>query len=310
MLTNAGIQYDNAQQAMKSAEEDLLSAKKYWESALIAVEVAGGHLAWARDQVKCIRWERLQSTSYAESVQRISRQELKLETIAHVIATTTPSFWNPWLSKPLEPKNSPNGLRKKAAEHYGDFVVKEDGEIVTKCWITGIRGDQNVVATAHLMPRNATEHFLSSVDVKDVDDARNMIFFCKNIEQAFNDQKLCFLMDSDTGNLILKILHNNTRDEVVFPGSEETIGLFDGKPMKFMEKEVPFTKVLSLHAQTSYAMAKKRNWIDRDVPDPIMYGSPVSFDTITFTDAVPATDTFSTVTCESQMSDTVESVVA
>jgi FtsZ-binding cell division protein ZapB len=264
LIAHASIQFDSAQRSMKSAEEAVEIAKLVWKAAWEAVESAAGLDSAQDHRLKCTS-KRLQLASYD----------------IRVIANTIPIPWNQCLWE-VDSKRSQD-LRKKAADHYGDCEITENMEIVATCRLTGVRGEPNVIAIAHILPRNAAEHFLLQCDMNDVDHPRNTIFLCKNIEQAFNDQKLCFLMDEFTGNLILKILHNGTKDDVLFPGAPETIGLYDGKPMRFMEKEVPFTKALSLHAQTAYAMAKEKNWIEREVPDPIMYGSPVSFDTITFT---------------------------
>jgi hypothetical protein len=112
---------------------------------------------------------------------------------------------------------------------------------------------------------------------------RNLILLCNNIEQAFDNQKLCFLaIDDRPGCFRLKIWSEQTKRDPLFDGSKQTIGDFDRQLMRFEEGKLPYTRVMSLHAQKSYEHAISQGWIDEGVPRPTEYGTPLKQDTIYF----------------------------
>jgi len=66
--------------------------------------------------------------------------------IAQVLSTTSPSAENPWESKLVAPPR-PEGLRERAAKHFGCCEQRKDGVILAECCLTGIQGDVKVVTT-------------------------------------------------------------------------------------------------------------------------------------------------------------------
>jgi hypothetical protein len=94
-------------------------------------------------------------------------------------------------------------------------------------------------------------------------------------------KQLCFVLyeENEAGCNVLKIWDKNVEEKLVFDTKEEeekqTIGSLCGWKMRFEESKIPFTRVLSLHAQCSYETAKKMKWRNEDEPKPVEYGSPV-----------------------------------
>jgi hypothetical protein len=208
----------------------------------------------------------------------------KVNKVAHTLSTTTPSAMDPWESKLSNSTVRPEGLRKRAATHYGHCELSQGKGILAQCCLTGIIGNRDVVTNAHLLPRNTPEHFLRELDIVNVDDTvdnlQNMVILCQNIDKAFEKKQLCFLVDEeDPLCFILKIWDEKVKSKLVFDKDthKRLIGSFDGRKMRFEEGKVPFKRVLSLHAQCSYETAKKMKWIKEDEPKPVQYASPLDY---------------------------------
>ena len=221
----------------------------------------------------------------------------KVDKLVRTLSTTSPSSEDPWESQKIQAPPRPEGLREKAARHYGhcDFT---GNSVIAKCCLTGIIGDRKMVTNAHLLPRNAPAHFLEELGIDDVDDVRNMVILCQNVEKLFEQKRLCFLLDDDEpGCFVLKIWDEKVKNKPLFDGDpladRQNIGTYSGHKMRFAQGKTPFTRALSLHAQCSYETAKKNKWIDADEPKPDKYGSPLQDDILSFRDiaAQHSTDT-------------------
>ena len=163
---------------------------------------------------------------------------------------------------------------------YG-FCEVVNEKVIAKCFLTGQKGDGKKVTAAHLLPRNASIDITKQLNIT-VDEPRNVIFLCSNIEKAFDEKKLCFLANTNKpGSFTLKIWEKKTKNIPLFNGSTQRIGEFDGKSMEFPEGKAPFSRVLSLHAQFSYQTAVRKGWVDLGERMPEEYGSPLQDDTIT-----------------------------
>jgi len=177
-------------------------------------------------------------------------------------------------------------LRRQVANHYRcKQIVKNDGQTVTlaRCCVTEILGDHTQVVAAHLIPRSAPKKFvqLLEMDVNHgIDDYRNLVLLSKNIEAAYDSQRLCFVKDELTGNVIMHILDPQVKDEPIYPGSKEKIGDYRDRPMVFDVDRGPYNRVLSFHAGISHALAKTKGWIPKGEEAPCEYGSPLTNDTI------------------------------
>jgi len=209
----------------------------------------------------------------------------------------SPQLRNPW-SKDVgsvaklnaEAGKKDEQLRQQVANSYRCKKNSSDagGKPVTfaRCCVTQLEGDHNHVTAAHLLPRRSAPQFLKTFDMSDepmgIDCYRNIILLAKNIEAGFNDQRLCFVKNDDKTEIVLQILDPAIANEPIFPGASSTIGDYAGKPLKFRERAGPFTRILSLHAQLSYQVAKQMTLITEEepIPEKCKYGSPVVGDTV------------------------------
>lgn len=223
-------------------------------------------------------------TSYMSHVS--SREDSKK--IAEALSCTSPSATDPWKST-LKAPPRPEGLRRKAATHSG--YCEETGDAtLAKCCLTGTIGCRKRVSTAHLLNRNAPGHHLSELEMEksDIDNVRNMIMLCTNVEKGYDKERLCFLVDAhNPGRFILKIWDKKIKDKVLYNTegkgeTVETIGSFEGKAMVFAADKMPFHRVLSFLAQRSYEHAINQNWIDSNEPRPERYDSPLKSGELSF----------------------------
>jgi len=284
---------NKANKALEDAEEAQLKIKKTFcfcrPGQREKIRIADLHVHQAQRTYSRII-KRLESLDRMEHEWNLSHDanerssQEKVNKLVRTLSTTSPSAADPWESKLPNPTR-PKDLRERSARHYDYCETKASGGIIAKCCLTGIIGDRNVVTNAHLLPRNAPAHFLDELGFKDVDDIRNMVILCNNIDKAFEEKRLCFLADENRPrSFVLKIWDEKIKDKLVFNGDAEhrTIGSYSGRSMIFAEGKTPFSRVLSLHAQCSYETAKKNNWINVDEPKPNEYGTPLQDDFLSF----------------------------
>lgn len=212
-----------------------------------------------------------------------SRHDVQVNTLVRTLSSASPHVLDPWASTLRSQTPRPEYLREEAARHYGLCEIEGDGSVIAQCCLTGITGGRNKVTNAHLLPRNAPAHFLEALGFQNVDDVRNMVPLCKNIDKAFEQEQLCFLpVDEYSQSFVLKIWDPKIKNKLVFHNDPEkrTIGSYSGQKMTFEEGKTPFTRVLSLHAQCSYETALRNKWITPDEPKPSEYGTPLQHDTL------------------------------
>jgi hypothetical protein len=228
----------------------------------------------------------------------IEKLQYGLRSVASAVAASSPHSVDPWAKTTLSTvSNTSKGLRKQGADRYSFCETKDGGVIIAKCLLTGVKGDWKKVVTAQLLPSNTSDRILEELGVNSVDDMRNLIFLCYNIQQAFENRNLCFLaVDDRPGCFRLKIWSGQAKRAPLFDGSKQTIGEFDGQLMCFEEGKLPYTRVMSEHAQKSYFHALSQGWIGTGVPRPAEYGTPLKQDTIYFHET--STDTTSALSDE------------
>ena len=101
----------------------------------------------------------------------------------------------------------------------------------------------------------------------DLSNPRNGFLLCKEIEQAFDTKRLCFLVDRiNTGNLVLKVLDpvllSAGTSPLVIPGhSVLKFGDIDGYSLKHPVDKLPFRRILDFHSKCSYQKAINRGWL-------------------------------------------------
>ena len=178
---------------------------------------------------------------------------------------------DPWGSLTTQTSlGSKNDLRQALMNHY-DY---KQGDKV-KCMVTGVEddthGDQRErVVAAHLFPRSRKEMFVSWQDTikqtvcESIDHALNGMFLLKDIEIAYDKQRICFLCNALDLSIRLKVLDPQiktqcpTRCDKTFEDLEAVI--IKDPTITYMKR--PSFRILSCHAQCALDEAESRGWLD------------------------------------------------
>jgi len=223
--------------------------------------------------------------------------------IQDAFESLNPYLLNPW-SQDAPKFNAAMGdgrkneMRKKSAKHYNRYRKRGN---LARCSVTGIWGDCNTVVGAHLLPLGTTTTNLQiSLNMEGkLNDMRNVIPMLKTIERAYDTQRLCVVLydHEGSGNKVKIRTFDPALNKEIVHGTT-TFGDLEGKPFELPEgenKEGPFKRCLSFHAQTGYSEAKKRGWsLPKQGwsglgPPPIVYGSPLDTNKIAFVNKCPST---------------------
>jgi len=192
-------------------------------------------------------------------------------------------------------------------KNYHELSAATGGKnLELKCVITGHTGFANSVKAAHLLPHCASANEMAKVGLTDINSMKNALPLASNMEIAYEYRRVCImpvslaspalLQDKENsrvanvaascqstdgvlttdGALLLKlvILDATVRDEAIYPGSEKTIGEFEGKPFACPYGRTPSTKVLSYHVEKAYERATRKAWISQD-EKPQDFGTPL-----------------------------------
>jgi hypothetical protein len=227
------------------------------------------------------------------------------------VSAISPTHKNPWMlvyqaMKAKTPRKI--DTRCKAIKHYngGNTAKGQRRGFGAECCVTGCHGFDREVDAAHILPHGSPEYWLNNFGIQDLDNLRNVVLLCKNIETAFDKLQLCFLqVNEKPGTYKLKVWdkeglegtilytpRNRNRidgsvtledgtESVADDKSSKLITTYDGHEFCFPEGKHPFSKLLSYHAQESYKMALDKKWIPLSEECPKKYGSP--FDDIIIT---------------------------
>jgi len=101
----------------------------------------------------------------------------------------------------------------------------------------------------------------------DLSNPRNGILMCRDIEQAFDTKRLCFLVDRlRSDNLTVKVLDpvllSPTTSPMVISGhSTVKFSDIDGLVLQHPVGNLPFRRILDFHAKRSYQKAINRGWL-------------------------------------------------
>mmetsp|Transcript_6030 Transcript_6030/g.10687 ORF Transcript_6030/g.10687 Transcript_6030/m.10687 type:complete len:544 (-) Transcript_6030:253-1884(-) len=227
------------------------------------------------------------------------------------MSALSPALKNPWLIVvEAEKKKTPRtvNMRKKAIDYYTgvnstELVRSLKRGLIATCSVTGCHGFDREVVAAHILPLGSSDYWRKTLEITDLNNLRNIVLLCKNIEKAFDRLQLCFLQGDSAGEYKLKIWDKRglkgitlfdyygrnedntvtlTNGEVFDDQSGESqrlITSYNGHVFRFPENKLPFSKILSYHVQESYKWALEKEWITRDEEDPPeVYGSPFNND--------------------------------
>jgi len=159
------------------------------------------------------------------------------------------SFWTP--SKLSSNVNTAKKLREKLINKSGLKLEPH----MSRCMITGIEGDGQLVVCAHIVPKKVTQAdlILLGLRLNFVNSVRNGLLLIKSLEVAFDKCQLSFervlYTDGDgsiRSGLRLKIWDDAIRLQKLFPESTQTIGTYEGAFLTLGEVS-PCLRALSYH---------------------------------------------------------------
>jgi hypothetical protein len=142
-----------------------------------------------------------------------------------------------------------------------------DRILTARCMISDEEFEYKDLCPAHLVKHCKPELMsLYGLTPLDVDNPRNGILVLKQIEIAFDHKDLCFLRNPMNGELILRVLHPKLMGQRIHPTSAtelRTFGDINHSALQFPADQLPFRRILSMHAKLSLSRALRYKWIDR-----------------------------------------------
>jgi hypothetical protein len=105
------------------------------------------------------------------------------------------------------------------------------------------------------------------LEPSDLNSPRNGLLICASIEQAFDEKRLCFLIDRiRSTDLYVKVLDRNLLDPsnspIVCDGSTLTFLDIDGWMLQCPTNSIPFRRILDFHAKCSFEKAINKGWLE------------------------------------------------
>ena len=134
-----------------------------------------------------------------------------------------------------------------------------------KCMVMNRFFSRETVIASHIWKYSTNGRGLEEFGLPEssVSEARNGLLLCKNIEQAFDTKRLCFLIDRLRPTIFyLKVLDPSLLDAfVVSESNGKTFRRIDGATLQFPENRYPYRRILDFHAKCSYRIAISRRWL-------------------------------------------------
>lgn len=144
-----------------------------------------------------------------------------------------------------------------------------------QCLLTGVMDRNNgrdKVVAAHLFPRKREDEFfqwqksLQTTICSGIDHPPNGMFLLKDVEDAYDSQKICFLCNPTDFSIRLKVLDPELRLKRP-TGCSQTFQELEGKVIKqpmISHKKRPSFRILSYHAQFALDEAEIKGWLTRE----------------------------------------------
>ena len=275
-------------QIKQSAQEGLAVAKKLLDlffteaaNAQAGVKLAQDEVHLRRDQVAALNNTMIMQRDRHQIDQIVAASPVNkfLADSIRYAQSAAISFWD--FEAPREKTQADRvALREAAARHYQ--VWKNDGSCL--CQVSRVRGNNNQVATSHLLKHATKTHMREVLEFEDINDMRNILLLSKGIDKAFEKGRIYFEFEAER-SFKMKVWDSSVVSELIFDGAhpDQTIGKYVGKYLRIpRDVEPPFKRVLSDHAQASFNHALNAGWIPENHPAPTEYGSPLQNNILSF----------------------------
>jgi hypothetical protein len=159
------------------------------------------------------------------------------------------------------PENRSKRFRKNVIAFY-ERQEQKGGPV--KCQVLNVPLAPGEVIAAHIFKAATRGMGLDKIGLKprDVRNPRNGLVLAKKIEEAFDQQKVCFLWDFIHQQLVFTVVDRRLLDKEVLPqrttdepdGSQSvtpatTFRDIDGRPLQCPHGVWPYRRILALHAR-------------------------------------------------------------
>lgn len=102
------------------------------------------------------------------------------------------------------------------------------------------------------------------LNISDLASPRNGLLVLKDIENAFDQKRLCFLYQpfggTNSQQLVVKVLDPSLMNLPILHSHKKFSDL-DGQPLHCPMDRLPFRRLLGFHAQCSYHHARVKGWL-------------------------------------------------
>jgi hypothetical protein len=150
--------------------------------------------------------------------------------------------------------------------YYGRQVSTAHGKITSaRCMVSDAVAQYGDLRPAHLV-KHSTPNLLALYGISplEVNSPRNGVLLLDSIEKAFDRLDACFLYDPITSELLFKVLNPNLLTSRIQPSSAVELRTFadiDGATLQCPAGQLPYRRILSVHAKFSYSRALSFGWI-------------------------------------------------
>jgi len=158
-----------------------------------------------------------------------------------------------------------NVFKEGLAAHYG---CTRTSDTHLKCMVTGAFYPREEVRASHIIKRSTRGDTMHLYGLPpDIDHVRNGLLMLEPIEQAFDRKDICFLHNSLTNELVVKVLNPKLMAELMPKASSRTVkytqtyGSIDGLVLQLPSGVFPYRRALSMHAKFAYSRALHLGWI-------------------------------------------------
>jgi HNH endonuclease len=187
-----------------------------------------------------------------------------LKLVSEEVNRTRNSRLNCWKRESLRTTGSKRDskFRKKVIKHYQR--ENSTGESV-KCQILDeyVLHDtaKNTIIAAHIWKVETKGKFLDEFGLckEDVNNVRNGMFLTKGIEEAFDNQQVCFLYNTLNKELCLWVADTTIlSDKIEGSNPQKTFADVHQKPLRCPDEDhMPFRRLLAWHARLTLELRKE-----------------------------------------------------
>lgn len=291
-VDKAGYEAKRAQASyneLRSLANDEWDLSFAWDDVLLATKELNQAL------------ENLKAAQKLESIRAMALQRAKQASKAVPGTQKTssdplsPFLKNPWTNNHSARRGNNAGWESskrliKCARHYKGYKEKSRR---AQCCVTGVWGQAETVVACPILPLRTTPFNIQArLQMKGkLLDLRNTMPILKSVEDAYNQQRLCIVLNEQSYLYQIRILDPSLKQQTVYGFT--TFEMLECRSFDLpvgRDGRRPFARCLSFHAQASHARAVRKGWLTSHAHCPEEYGSPLGTDIIWFSETESESD--------------------